>query len=113
MRQKGYVSEAQEIAEDLKHNKAKDSLEHTKVRRDVLVGYTREKRLKELRSEVEKARAEELSKQDRGRNVPRRQTKRSAQLSIVRSCRPIHSRWEQPVSPVALPRVRRSPRRWV
>ncbi len=63
MREKGYVSEGQKVSEELSHAKAKFTLEQSQSKRNVLVGYTREKRLKELRSEVEKARAEEFSKQ--------------------------------------------------
>jgi len=63
MREKGYVSRSQEIAEAQGHRQAQNSLDLTKVKRHVLVAYTRDKRLKELRSEVEKARAEELSRQ--------------------------------------------------
>ena len=60
MFKKGYVSKATKISEDLNLEKAKFSLEQAQSKRDVLVKYTREKTIKELRTAVEKARVDEL-----------------------------------------------------
>jgi HlyD family secretion protein len=62
MLEKGHVSQAQKVADSLSLEKAKFSLEQATSKRDVLVKYTKDKTIKELRSDVEKARADELSK---------------------------------------------------
>ncbi len=59
---KGYVSKAQKISEELNLKKAKFTLEQSQSKRKVLVDYTRGKTIKELQSEVEKARSDELAK---------------------------------------------------
>ena len=64
MFKKGYVSRATKASEDLSLTKARFALEQAQSKREVLVKYTRGKTIKELRSEVEKARVDELSKQD-------------------------------------------------
>jgi RNA polymerase sigma factor (sigma-70 family) len=64
MLKKGYVSQATKASEDLSLTKARFALEQSQTRRKVLVEYTRGKTIKELRSEVEKARVDELSKQE-------------------------------------------------
>jgi RNA polymerase sigma factor (sigma-70 family) len=63
MYKKGYVSKATKISEDLNLEKAKFALEQSQSKRDVLVKYTRDKTIKELDSEVKKARVEELEKE--------------------------------------------------
>jgi len=62
MYDKGYVSMAQKISEELALKKARFTLEQSQSKRKVLVDYTRGKTIKELQSEVEKARSDELAK---------------------------------------------------
>src|SRR5260370_41179860 len=59
---KGYVSMAAKVSEELNLKKAKFTLEQAQSKRKVLVDFTRGKTIKELRSEVEKARSDELAK---------------------------------------------------
>jgi RND family efflux transporter MFP subunit len=60
---KGYVSKAQNIADQLSMDRAKFELEKTQTSLSVLMQYTKDKTIKELRSDVEKAKADELSKE--------------------------------------------------
>jgi HlyD family secretion protein len=60
MHEKGYVSRAQKVSEELTFKKAQFTLEQAQSKRKVLVDYTRGKTLKELHSDVEKAHANEL-----------------------------------------------------
>src|SRR5262249_53055104 len=62
MHDKGYVSEAQVAAEDAAFQKTVFALEQAMSKRTVLQKYTKDKTIKELRSEVEKARSSELTK---------------------------------------------------
>jgi RNA polymerase sigma factor (sigma-70 family) len=59
---KGYVSQAQKISEELKHKKDQFALEQAQSRRKVLVQYTKSKTIKQLWSAVEKTRSDELAK---------------------------------------------------
>jgi HlyD family secretion protein len=59
---KGYVSMAAKVSEDLALKKARFSLEQAQGKKKVLVDFTRDKMIKELRSEVEKAASDELAK---------------------------------------------------
>jgi multidrug efflux pump subunit AcrA (membrane-fusion protein) len=63
MYEKGYVSKAQKVSEELNFQKAKFSLEQAESKLHVLLEYTKGKTIKELRSEVEKARSDELAKE--------------------------------------------------
>jgi RND family efflux transporter MFP subunit len=60
---KGYVSMAQKVSEELTLKKAQFALEQAQSKRTVLIKYTKGKTIKELESEVEKARSDELAKQ--------------------------------------------------
>jgi HlyD family secretion protein len=60
---KGYVSMAQRVSEELTFKKAQFTLEQAQSKRKVLVDYTKGKTIKELQSEVEKAHSDELAKQ--------------------------------------------------
>lgn len=60
---KGYVSLGQNISDKLTLQRAKFTLEQAQTKRNVLEKYTKEKTIKELKSEVEKARSDELAKQ--------------------------------------------------
>ena len=62
MYEKGYVSKAQKVSEELNFQKAKFSLEQAQTKLNVLENYTKGKTIKELRSEVEKALSDELAK---------------------------------------------------
>ena len=63
MRAKGYVSIATNIADQLTKQQADFDLEQAMMQLKVLEEYTREKQEKSLNSDVEKAKADELSKQ--------------------------------------------------
>jgi HlyD family secretion protein len=60
---KGYVSLASKVSEELSLKKARFALEQAQQKKRVLVDFTKEKTIKELKSEVEKARSDELAKQ--------------------------------------------------
>ena len=60
---KGYVSQATKAAEELSLQKAQLDLDQAGDRQRALVEYTKSRRIKELRSEVEKARVVELEKE--------------------------------------------------
>ncbi|WP_435010340.1 efflux RND transporter periplasmic adaptor subunit [Tundrisphaera lichenicola] len=59
----GYVSIAANIADHLAKDKSSFELEQNQTKLDVLMKYTKDKTIKELTSEVQKAKADELSKQ--------------------------------------------------
>jgi HlyD family secretion protein len=59
---KGYVSQATKNSEELSLKKARFELEQAQSKRKVLVDYTKGKTIKELNSEVEKTRSDELAK---------------------------------------------------
>ncbi len=60
---KGYVSKATNIADQLTKQQADFDLEQAQMQLDVLEKYTKDKQIKSLSSDVEKAKADELSKQ--------------------------------------------------
>ena len=62
MNKKGFVSAGQVKSDRLTLEKAKFVVEQVETKRTVLEKYTKDKTLKELRSEVEKARSDELAK---------------------------------------------------
>jgi multidrug resistance efflux pump len=59
MEAKGFVAKAQRVSEELTLQKAKFALEQAQTKLKVLEGYTRPKTVKELASEIEKARSDE------------------------------------------------------
>ncbi len=63
MKIKGYVSLATNLADQLTKQQADFDLEQAMTQLDVLEKYTKEKQIKSLSSDVEKAKADELSKQ--------------------------------------------------
>ena len=63
MFEKGYVSMATKVSEELNFKKAQFTLEQAQSKKKVLVEYTKDKTIKELESEVEKAHSDELAKQ--------------------------------------------------
>ena len=60
---KGYVSQATKAAEELSLQKAQFALDQAGSTQRALMEYTKSRKIKELRSEVEKARVVELEKQ--------------------------------------------------
>jgi HlyD family secretion protein len=60
---KGYVSKAQKDSEERSLKKAVFAIEQAATKRKVLVDYTKGKTIKELKSEVDKARSDELAKE--------------------------------------------------
>jgi hypothetical protein len=60
---KGFISQAQKASEELVLQTSRFAVEQAQAKRHVLVEYTKSKKLKELQSEVEKARAAELARQ--------------------------------------------------
>ncbi|QEH33126.1 Cobalt-zinc-cadmium resistance protein CzcB [Aquisphaera giovannonii] len=63
MWEKGYVSKASKVSEELTYQKAKFALEQAQTKLKVLEEYTKNKTIKELTSEVEKAKSDEYAKQ--------------------------------------------------
>lgn len=63
MLKKGYVSVGQNLSEKLTLDRAGFSLEQAQTKLEVLTKYTKGKTVKELESEVEKARSDELAKE--------------------------------------------------
>ena len=63
MKAKGYISIATNIADQLTKQQAEFDLEQAMTQLKVLLDYTKEKQIKSLRSDVEKAKADELSKE--------------------------------------------------
>jgi HlyD family secretion protein len=63
MFEKGYVSKATLVTEELNFKKAQFTLEQAQQKKTVLVKYTRDKTIKELDSDVKKAHSDELAKQ--------------------------------------------------
>ncbi len=59
----GYISKSANIADHLNFQQAKFKLEQSQTKRKVLIDFTKGKTTKELESEVEKAKADELAKQ--------------------------------------------------
>ena len=63
MYEKGYVSKASKVSEELNYQKANFALEQAESKLNVLENYTKAKTIKELRSDVEKAKSDELAKE--------------------------------------------------
>ncbi|APW60202.1 efflux RND transporter periplasmic adaptor subunit [Paludisphaera borealis] len=63
MFEKGYVSRAQKVSEELNYQKAGFALEQAQGKLIVLDQFTKAKTIKELRSDVEKAHSDELAKE--------------------------------------------------
>jgi multidrug resistance efflux pump len=63
MLKKGYISLDQNISEKLALKRAKFALEQAQTKKSVLEVFTKDKTIKELKSEVEKARSGELARQ--------------------------------------------------
>jgi len=59
---KGFLPKAKKVSEELSLKKARFALEQAQAKKKVLVDYTKPKTIKELKSEVEKARSTELAK---------------------------------------------------
>ena len=59
MHEKGFVAKAQLVSEELNYQKARFSLEQAQSKLKVLQGYTKPRKLKELGSEIDRARFDE------------------------------------------------------
>ncbi len=79
---KGYVSQAGKVSEELALQKAVYSLEQAQSKKAVLVNYTRDKTIIELRSMVEKTRSDELAKQANWELERTREAKLARQLNL-------------------------------
>jgi hypothetical protein len=64
MFEKKSIPKAEMVAAEVRMLQARFTLEQARTRREVLVKYTRDKRIKENRSEVEKAQADERAKKE-------------------------------------------------
>jgi RND family efflux transporter MFP subunit len=62
MKEKGYISESARLADELSLKKAQFALEQSQTKLDVLMKYTKDKTVKELQADVEKAKSDELAK---------------------------------------------------
>ena len=60
---KGFVSKATVASEELDLKKARFALEQAESKKKVLIEFIKEKTIKELKSEIEKARSDELSEE--------------------------------------------------
>ena len=60
---KVYVSKATLVSNEMNLKKARFALEQAEAKKKVLIEFTKQKTIKELKSEVEKARSDELAKQ--------------------------------------------------
>jgi hypothetical protein len=83
MVEKKFKPMAQKISEELSFKKAKFTLEQAQSKRKVLVDYTKAKTIKELKSEVEKARADELAKREAWEQEKVKETHLERQLGPV------------------------------
>ena len=85
---KGYISLGQNISEKLTVQKSAFSLEQAQTKRKVLEQYTKEKTIKELKSEVEKARSDELAKQSTWELEKSKEAKLRKQISYCKLIAP-------------------------
>ncbi len=63
MEEKGYVSKSARMSDELSLKQFQFKLEQAQTKMDVLLKYTKDKTIKELKAEVEKARSDELAKE--------------------------------------------------
>ena len=88
MFEKGYVSMATKVSEELNFKKAQFTLEQAQSKKKVLVKYTKEKTIKELESEVKKAHSDELAKQATWELEKGKETKLEKQIANCTLGRP-------------------------
>ncbi len=81
MLQKGYVSIAQNLADKVTLQQKNFALEQSQTKRRVLQDFTKEKTIKELKSDVEKARSDELAKEQTWDLEQKKQAKLERQIS--------------------------------
>jgi HlyD family secretion protein len=96
MNEKGYVSKSQLTSEKLALEKALFALEQAKTKENVLVKYTKDKTLKQLKAEVEKERATELSRQATLEREKAIQERLESQLKKYKVVSPIDGRIDYP-----------------
>jgi HlyD family secretion protein len=85
MLDKGYVSQSTKNSEELSHKKAVFALEQARSKKKVLEEYTRDKTIKELKAEVEKAHSAELAKQGALDQEKAREIELERQLELKRN----------------------------
>jgi RNA polymerase sigma factor (sigma-70 family) len=81
MYDKGYVSKVQKTSEELNYERAKVTLDNAQTKKHVLDKFTKDKTIKELESEVEKARAYELKTKAMWNLEQRREAELNKQIS--------------------------------
>jgi HlyD family secretion protein len=85
---KGYVSKAQNIADKVSLDQKVFAYEQATTKKDVLERFTYEKTLKELKSDVEKARSDELAKEQTWDLEKKKQQKLETQIKNCRLLAP-------------------------
>jgi multidrug resistance efflux pump len=101
MKEKGFVSDAQKASEGTNLQKARFKLEQARSKKNVLLSYTKSKTIKELNSEIEKARADELArKQTLDLEQAKEETLRD-QISKCRMLSPVDGKVVRPKSNAA------------
>src|SRR5262249_1738912 len=80
MFEKKYVSQAQKDSEELTRKKARFALEQAQSKRAVLVQYTKGKTVMELYREAEKAKSDELAKEEAWDSEKSRENRLERQL---------------------------------
>ena len=110
MYEKGYVSKAQKVSEELNFQKAKFTLEQAQSKLNVLEKYTKGKTIKELESEVEKARSDELAKKQTYQLEKDKEAKLEKQIANCKLFAPGDGIVVYANDPNALLRQQRSPR---
>jgi multidrug resistance efflux pump len=98
MNKKGFVSGSQLTAEKLALEKALFALEQARTKENVLVKYTKDKTLKQLKAEVEKERATELSRQATLEREKAIQDRLESHLKKYKVVSPIDGRIDYPRS---------------
>ncbi|MGE3820095.1 MAG: sigma-70 family RNA polymerase sigma factor [Isosphaeraceae bacterium] len=103
MLERGFVSPSQNASEKIQLQKVRFALEQAQTRRNVLEKHTRGKTAKELQSEVEKARADELGKRSAWELEKSREEKLRGQIDKCKLVAPadgmaIHGNGNDPVA---------------
>jgi len=88
MYEKGYVSKAQKVSEELNLQKAKFTYEQSQSKLEVLEKYTKAKTIKELESEVEKSLSDELAKKQTYQLERDKEAKLEKQIANCKLWRP-------------------------
>ena len=98
MYEKGYVSKAQKVSEELNFQKAKFPYEQAQNKLNVLENYTKGKTIKELESEVEKALSDELAKKQTYQLERDKEAKLEKQIANCKLSPPATASWSTPTT---------------